>query len=274
MIPRGEVGLIFAQMGLSGGVFDAKLFSAVALVVTVTTFLAPPPLRLLVVKNSAGILPEPQALEEAITDYLESSINWAQNGEASTNASFITSSGVPFFAYNPNVRAMSEQIRATPHFYWYGRMSVLAEYMLFSRELTDNTTTGRSTQRAYYVNLSYFLTGERDYQGNGFQGYSTVTPLRPFIPSRGQWGPGAWQLACQFSVVNVGNGDFARGFADPSRYTNRLDQLMCGGELVAQQVHPAQLRLGLDWIQPRHPLNMPEPISTFQTFWLRFAMFF
>ena len=47
MIPRGEVGLIFAQMGLASGVFDAKLFSAVTLMVMVTTFLAPPLLRVL-----------------------------------------------------------------------------------------------------------------------------------------------------------------------------------------------------------------------------------
>jgi Kef-type K+ transport system membrane component KefB len=47
MIPRGEVGLIFAQMGLATGVFDAALFSAVTLMVMVTTFLAPPLLKLL-----------------------------------------------------------------------------------------------------------------------------------------------------------------------------------------------------------------------------------
>jgi Kef-type K+ transport system membrane component KefB len=47
MIPRGEVGLIFAQMGLTSGVFDAAMFSAVALMVVVTTFMAPPLLRLL-----------------------------------------------------------------------------------------------------------------------------------------------------------------------------------------------------------------------------------
>lgn len=47
MIPRGEVGLIFAQMGLASGVFDAGLFSAVTLMVLVTTFLAPPLLKML-----------------------------------------------------------------------------------------------------------------------------------------------------------------------------------------------------------------------------------
>jgi Kef-type K+ transport system membrane component KefB len=42
MIPRGEVGLIFAQMGLATGTLDVSLFSAIALMVMVTTFLPPP----------------------------------------------------------------------------------------------------------------------------------------------------------------------------------------------------------------------------------------
>lgn len=47
MIPRGEVGLIFAQAGLASGVFDAGLFGAVTLMIMATTFMAPPLLRLL-----------------------------------------------------------------------------------------------------------------------------------------------------------------------------------------------------------------------------------
>jgi Kef-type K+ transport system membrane component KefB len=42
MIPRGEVGLIFAQMGLATGALTRDLFSAVALMVMATTFIAPP----------------------------------------------------------------------------------------------------------------------------------------------------------------------------------------------------------------------------------------
>ncbi|MGI9139846.1 MAG: cation:proton antiporter [Gemmatimonadaceae bacterium] len=45
MIPRGEVGLIFAQMGLSTGAIDVALFSALALMVMVTTFAGPPLLQ-------------------------------------------------------------------------------------------------------------------------------------------------------------------------------------------------------------------------------------
>jgi Kef-type K+ transport system membrane component KefB len=42
MIPRGEVGLIFAQMGLATRAISPSLFSALMLMVLVTTFIAPP----------------------------------------------------------------------------------------------------------------------------------------------------------------------------------------------------------------------------------------
>ena len=54
MVPRGEVGLIFAQMGLAAKVFDNALFSAITLMVMVTTFLAPPLLRILFPPKEAG----------------------------------------------------------------------------------------------------------------------------------------------------------------------------------------------------------------------------
>jgi Kef-type K+ transport system membrane component KefB len=47
MIPRGEVGLIFARMGLTTGTLTTGVFSALALMVMVTTFIAPPLLRML-----------------------------------------------------------------------------------------------------------------------------------------------------------------------------------------------------------------------------------
>jgi Kef-type K+ transport system membrane component KefB len=69
MIPRGEVGLIFAQMGLTSGVFDAAMFSAVALMVMVTTFMAPPLLKLLFPKVP-GSRPdtESEAIEGLVAD--------------------------------------------------------------------------------------------------------------------------------------------------------------------------------------------------------------
>ncbi len=46
MAPRGEVGLIFAQIGLTAGILSARLFSAILLVVIPTTLVAPPLLKL------------------------------------------------------------------------------------------------------------------------------------------------------------------------------------------------------------------------------------
>ncbi|HEY3176208.1 MAG TPA: cation:proton antiporter [Candidatus Polarisedimenticolia bacterium] len=46
MIPRGEVGLIFASIGRGLGVVDDRLFSATVMMVIVTTFITPPALKL------------------------------------------------------------------------------------------------------------------------------------------------------------------------------------------------------------------------------------
>jgi Kef-type K+ transport system membrane component KefB len=71
MIPRGEVGVIFAQMGLAAGVFDAGFFGAVTLMVMVTTLVAPPLLKGLL-GQSEPPLPEetePQeGIEELVTE--------------------------------------------------------------------------------------------------------------------------------------------------------------------------------------------------------------
>ncbi|MCA9333119.1 cation:proton antiporter [Candidatus Saccharibacteria bacterium] len=42
MVPRGEVGLLFAAVGKSLGVLSTEMFSVIILVVIITTFLAPP----------------------------------------------------------------------------------------------------------------------------------------------------------------------------------------------------------------------------------------
>jgi Kef-type K+ transport system membrane component KefB len=47
MVPRGEVGLIFANIGLRTGVISDAVFSALLLMVMITTFVAPPALKML-----------------------------------------------------------------------------------------------------------------------------------------------------------------------------------------------------------------------------------
>ncbi|MBA3855100.1 MAG: cation:proton antiporter [Gemmatimonas sp.] len=47
LVPRGEVGLIFAKLGLTAGVLSNERFGALMLMVVVTTFLTPPLLSLI-----------------------------------------------------------------------------------------------------------------------------------------------------------------------------------------------------------------------------------
>ncbi|QEH38743.1 Phosphate-selective porin O and P [Aquisphaera giovannonii] len=201
-------------------------------------------------------------------------VSISNNGESTTNPAFSTVLGVPFHSYDANVSADGMQSIFAPHIYWYGRFSVLAEYVNFSRELRDPTTVGRSTQRAYYVNLSYWLTGERDFRGNGFQGYSTVIPRRPFSPSNKEWGPGAWQLAAQWSEFNAGTGDFRRGFVDPATNASLMQNFMGGVNWWPNRY----TRFSFDYVWTHFnssiPLSGRSPVDGYQTFWMRFAMFF
>ena len=54
MMPRGEVGLIFASIGRSLGVMSDQLFSAIILMVIVTTIIVPPLLKARYAKH-AGV---------------------------------------------------------------------------------------------------------------------------------------------------------------------------------------------------------------------------
>jgi Kef-type K+ transport system membrane component KefB len=54
MMPRGEVGLVFALIGRTLGVIDDGIFSAIVLMIVVTTLIAPPLLKFVVIKHETG----------------------------------------------------------------------------------------------------------------------------------------------------------------------------------------------------------------------------
>jgi Kef-type K+ transport system membrane component KefB len=54
MVPRGEVGLIFADIGRRSGMLGDDVFGAILLMVMVTTFIAPPALKALFASDPAG----------------------------------------------------------------------------------------------------------------------------------------------------------------------------------------------------------------------------
>lgn len=63
MIPRGEVGLVFAGIGAASGVLDKPLQAAIIMMVILTTFIAPPLLRLVFKKPTEPQEPLKQQLD-------------------------------------------------------------------------------------------------------------------------------------------------------------------------------------------------------------------
>jgi len=67
MVPRGEVGIIVASVGLSRGVIDAELYGVVVAMSILTTLVAPPLLKALF----AGRTPEEARRRDARTQEIE-----------------------------------------------------------------------------------------------------------------------------------------------------------------------------------------------------------
>jgi phosphate-selective porin OprO/OprP len=200
----------------------------------------------------------------------EAFINGA--GEPTLNFNYINSTGIPFFQYNDDVRADGMRTKFAPHLFWYGKISVQAEYIWQQRRLADSTTVGSTILQGYQATVAWLLTGE-SRSGDGLGGWATVSPRSPFSPSRGQCGPGAWELAFQYSEMDVGTDNFKLGFADPVTSTNRIQQTMLGLNWWPNKY----TRLSFDWMYNK--LNRPVPIGgqlldEVNTYWTRAAMFF
>jgi Kef-type K+ transport system membrane component KefB len=63
MVPRGEVGLIFAAIGLREGILSNAVYSAVLIMVILSTFMVPPFLKSLLQRGDV-IEPEEVALDD------------------------------------------------------------------------------------------------------------------------------------------------------------------------------------------------------------------
>lgn len=58
MVPRGEVGLIFANIGLGRGILSSEVFNAIMIMVMATTFVAPPLLKMIYRRSERSSEPE------------------------------------------------------------------------------------------------------------------------------------------------------------------------------------------------------------------------
>lgn len=97
----------------------------------------------------------------------------------------------------------------------YGPFSLQGEYM---RSDVDTTFGGRLAFDGYYVQASYFLTGEHRIYKNALGYFDRVAPKNNF-----NWGKGAgaWELALRYSTVDLNDGGVRGG--EESNYTAGLN---------------------------------------------------
>ena len=86
MIPRGEVGLVFAGVGAASGVLSESLDAAIIVMVIVTTFIAPPLLKLVFDSGAGGTDAdgrlEPATAAVAATDSTATATETAEPAES------------------------------------------------------------------------------------------------------------------------------------------------------------------------------------------------
>jgi len=186
------------------------------------------------------------------------------NGEPTLNQNFVNSTGLPFFTYVPTIAANGNRFKIAPQLFWFGQFSVLAEYVRWNRALTDGTTDITETVDAFYVNTSYFLTGER-YTGDGLLGYTTIEPLDESL--------GAWEIVAQFSQIQLGQSSLTPGFATQRQDATRLQQIMGGVNWWPNRYVRVSLDYVADWTNRAVEVGAGEVADSYGIWWGRVAAF-
>jgi phosphate-selective porin OprO and OprP len=126
---------------------------------------------------------------------------------SATNASstsltpgYATDGQQKFFSYSSGVFANGSHWRLSPQaYYYYGPLSLLAEYVVSDQNVTKGTTTADLQNTAWQVSGGWVLTGES-------ASYTGITPKHPFDVRKNQWG--AWQVVARYSSVDIDKNAF------------------------------------------------------------------
>lgn len=144
-----------------------------------------------------------------------------------------TPATIPWFRFNPNVRADGWRTRWSPELsYFQGALGLASQYFQQREELRpDSTGPGaafhvNAASEGFYVLASYLLTGETRTS------YSQpIEPRRPLEPRHLLHNPGAWELVGRLSRLEMGGNVFAPGaaaLADSTRFTTTATELTLG----------------------------------------------
>lgn len=88
----------------------------------------------------------------------------------------------------------------------YGPASVQGEFLLAN---TDNVVGDDSSFKGFYVQASFFLTGENRAYRPSEAAFGRIRPRRSFLSKAG--GVGAWEVAARFSKIDLNDGPITGG---------------------------------------------------------------
>lgn len=134
--------------------------------------------------------------------------------------------GVPFLAFNGDVRESGDRALWSLHLaYYYRHLSFIGEWQSgFQDYARANDLANRIHLpiQSFYVEAGYFLTGET------VAGRGPVRPLRDFDLRPGRRGPGAWEVVGRYNLLDLGDQVFTAGLSDPGLWTDRLETIDVG----------------------------------------------
>ncbi|WP_422928297.1 porin [Singulisphaera sp. PoT] len=165
---------------------------------------------------------------------LRTSLQTSENDEGAQSA---TST---FLRFNDDVFYLGNRFGAAAHLAWYvGGLSVETEYQYGRFDLARKLVEGHSQLpvNGFHTTAGYFLTGEK------VESRTAVQPLRPFDPTRNQWGPGAIELFARYSQLNLGKSVFEDGLADPLKWSANAYMTDIGFNWYLTQY----IKLYIDW---------------------------
>ncbi|WLD11165.1 OprO/OprP family phosphate-selective porin [Planctellipticum variicoloris] len=119
---------------------------------------------------------------------------------------------VPFFINTGKIAARTYQLFGWEAALVKGPFSLQSEVTLTP---VESTYDGGLLFYGWYVDASYFLTGEHRVYRKEFGVFDRVEPARPFLKFADtdgvEFGPGAWQVATRLSQVDLNSGAIQGG---------------------------------------------------------------
>jgi phosphate-selective porin OprO and OprP len=133
------------------------------------------------------------------------------NTDGESLPTFKTFGQEPFFTFNSGVTAAGHRTRLAPQAYYYvGAFGLLSEYGANEEGFQKGALRREISFRAYNVELTYILTGER-------KSFTNPTPkhsLDPLHRNGGGWG--AWEVAIRVDDFEAENGVYTYGLVNPA----------------------------------------------------------